>query len=264
MGPLVLRALRSLSGIAHTTFGPTVIAMSVRRFKRVFVSIGNSVDIAYGCGLKFAAVDAAFSKHSMYRDGCMHLLTTRDGDNKVLILAVAVCETESGDTYEWFAQQCIAAGMGRYLNKDSIIYSDRQKGLRSFHEAFNALVGRCFQHIIKNCRKALKGTGQTFVDATAWLVQKVKTRVAHVKALTNLRSQSPRAAEYFEAIEHPEEVFQYLLNDKAVPTHGHKTSNIVECANGVFVPTHHQLQPQTQLPPPKESPIPLSFPQQHQ
>ena len=190
MGPQVLRALRSLSAIAHTTFGPTVIALSVHRFQRVFVSIGNSVDIAYGCGLKFAAVDAAFSKHSMYRDGCMHLLTTRDGDNKVLILAVAVCETESGDTYQWFADNCVAAGMGRYLNKDSIIYSDRQKGLRSFHEAFNALVGRCFGHIIKNCRRALKGSGQTFEDSTAWLVQKAKTRVSHVKALTNLRAQS--------------------------------------------------------------------------
>ena len=75
--------------------------MCARRFKRVFVSIGNSVDIAYGCGLKFAAVDAAFSKHSMYRDGYMHLLTIRDGNNKVLVLAVAVCESESGDTYHW-------------------------------------------------------------------------------------------------------------------------------------------------------------------
>ena len=239
MGPQVLRALRSLSAIAHTTFGPTVIALSVHRFQRVFVSIGNSVDIAYGCGLKFAAVDATFSKHSMYRDGCMHLLTTRDGDNKVLILAVAVCETESGDTYQWFADNCVAAGMGRYLNKDSIIYSDRQKGLRSFHEAFNALVGRCFGHIIKNCRRDLKGSGQTFEDSTAWLVQKAKTRVSHVKALTNLRAQSAIAAEYFEAIDDPDEVFQYLLNDKAAPTHGHKTSNIVECANGVFVPARY-------------------------
>ena len=72
--------------------------MPVHRFKRVFVSIGNSIDIAYGCDLKFAAVDVAFSKHSMYRDGCIHLLIARDGDNKLLILVVTVCETESGDT----------------------------------------------------------------------------------------------------------------------------------------------------------------------
>ena len=166
----------------------------------------------------------------------MHLLTTRDGNNKVLILAVAVCETESGDTYEWFAQKCIDAGIGRYLNKDAIIFSDRQKGLVNFHAAFTALVGRCFLHIIKTCRKAIKGSGQTFEDATAWLVQKAKTRPDYEIALANLRAQSGLAADYFEAIEHPEQVFQYLLNEGAAPTHGHKTSNIVECANGVFVP----------------------------
>ena len=240
MGPLVSRGPRPLgplSFIVHT--GPTTITLSVRRFKRVFISIGNSIDIAYGCGLKFAAVDAAFSKHSMYRDGCMHLLTTRDGDNKVLILAVAVCESESGDTYEWFAQQCIDAGIGRYLNKDAIIFSDRQKGLRNFHEAFDALVGRCFQHIIKNCRKAIQGSGETFQDKMAWLLQKAKTGPDYQKALADLRAQSGSAADYFEAIESPDEVFQYLLNGKAAPTHGHKTSNIVECANGVFVPARY-------------------------
>ena len=169
----------------------------------------------------------------------MHLLTTRDGNNKLLILAVAVCETESGDTYEWFAQQCIAAGLGRYLNKDAIIYSDRQKGLVKFHDAFHAMIGRCFKHIIENCRKSIKGTGETFEDATAWLVQKAKTRHGYETALQALRAQSGRAAEYFDTVENPEEVCQYLLNDKGAPTHGHKTSNIVECGNGVFVPARY-------------------------
>jgi len=169
----------------------------------------------------------------------MHLLTTRDGNNKVLVLAVAVCETESGDTYEWFARQCIDAGIDRYLNKDAIIFSDRQKGLENFHRAFRAMVGRCFQHIIKNCRKAIKGSGQTFEDATAWLVQKAKTRADYEMALAKLRDQSASAADYFASLEHPEQVFQYLLNEKHARTHGHKTSNIVECANGVFVLARH-------------------------
>ena len=47
------------------------------------------------------------------------------------------------------------------------------------------------------------------------------------------------AAEYFAAIGQPEEVFQYLLNERGAPTHGHKTSNIVECSNGVFVPARY-------------------------
>ena len=189
--------------------------------------------------MKFAAVDAAFSKHSMYRDGYLHMLTTRDGNNKLLVLAIAVCETESASTYEWFAQQCVDSGLSRYLNKDAVIYSDRQKGIESFHNAFAAFVGRCFGHIIRNCRAHVKGSGQTFEDSAAWLVQKAKTEVEYRAQLGRLRAQSPMAARYFETIANPEQIFQYLLNDLGVPTHGHKTSNIVECGNGVFVPARH-------------------------
>ena len=184
-------------------------------------------------------MDAAFSKHSKYRDGYMHLLTTRDGNNKLLVLAVAMCETESGPTYEWFAQQCTAAGLGRYLNKDAVIFSDRQKGIEWFHKAFASKVGRCFNHIIGNCRKHLKGSGQTFETSTAWQVQKAKTETEYQVCLDALRAQSPMAARYFAAIEKPEQVYQYLLNELRVPTHGHKTNNIVECGNGVFVTARH-------------------------
>ena len=52
------------------------------------------INITYGCGMKFAVVDAAFSKHTVYHDGQLHLLTTRDGDNKTLVLAWVICETE--------------------------------------------------------------------------------------------------------------------------------------------------------------------------
>ena len=75
----------------------------------MFVSVAAAVNIAYGCGMKFCAVDAAFSKHAQYRDGQLHVLTTRDGNNRVLVLAWALCETESAETYAWFAEQVFAA-----------------------------------------------------------------------------------------------------------------------------------------------------------
>ena len=109
-------------------FGPGRVC----RFMRIFVSLASALHAAFGCGIRFNAVDAAFSKHTIYKDGFLHLLTTRDGNNRVLPLAWAVCETESADTYEWFSQQCFDAGLGRYLTKDSIVYSDRQKGIHHF------------------------------------------------------------------------------------------------------------------------------------
>ena len=49
--------------------------------------------------------------------------TSGDGNNRILPLAWAVCETESKDTYAWFAQQCYDAGLGRYLNGKSVVFS---------------------------------------------------------------------------------------------------------------------------------------------
>ena len=184
----------------------------------------------------FNAVDAAFSKHPIYRQGYLHLLTTRDGNNRVVVLCWALCETESGDTYTWFAEQCHDAGLTTYLNK-GIIYSDRQKGINKFHEKFAAWVGRCFKHIIGNARDHVRGTGQTFEDSTAWELQRAPTESAFKAVLKKLRKESPLASKYFDKECEPHDtVYQYAMNEKKVPTHEWKTSQIVECANGVFVP----------------------------
>ena len=132
------------------------------RFKRCFVSLGPMINIAYGCGTRVAGVDAAFSKHTVYRDGQLHLLTTKDGNNKTLILAWAICETESSATYEYFATKCHEAGVSRYLSSKAIVFSDRQKGIKKFHDKFPAKIGRCFKHIVENCQKHIHGKGHSF------------------------------------------------------------------------------------------------------
>ena len=190
--------------------------------------------IAFGCGIRFSAVDAAFSKHIVYREGYLHLLTTRDGNNKTIALAWAVCETESGDTYKYFSGKCHEAGMTRYLNASSIIFSDRQKGIKTFHNKFPAKVGRCFQHIVENCRKHLHGSGQNFQAKTAWEVRNAPTERDYKLQLERLKRESPRAAKYMDAIKPHVEVFQYAMNDAGIATHAFKTSQIVESLNGVF------------------------------
>jgi len=190
--------------------------------------------IAYGCGMKFSAVDAAFSKHPVYRDGMLHLLTTRDGDNKTIVLAWAICETESAETYKYFATKCHEAGLSRYLSSAGIIFSDRQKGIKSFHDKFTSKIGRCFHHIIGNCNTHLKGTGQTFKVESAWALQRASTEAAYKLALRRVKRESPLAAKYFDDIKPHHEVYQYALNAKGIATHGFKTSQIVESMNGVF------------------------------
>ena len=185
--------------------------------------------------MRFAGVDAAFSKHTVYRDGQLHLLTTRDGNNKTIALAWAICETESSATYEYFATKCHEAGVGRYLSAQAIIFSDRQKGIKRFHDKFPAKIGRCFKHIIENCQKHVHGSGQSFTQSSAWALQRAATEAEYKRALAKLTRECPLAARYFDNIEPHVEVYQYAMNAAGIASHGFKTSQIVESLNGVFV-----------------------------
>ena len=202
----------------------------VPRFQRNFVSCGPAINICYGCGMRFNALDAAHSKHSIYRQGYLHCLSTRDGDNKNTIVCWATCETESGDTYEWFGKEVKAAGLKRYMNSKSMTYSDRAKGLEEFHRQFKSHPGRCIKHIIKNAHLHLRGSGQKFQDKTIFALQAAETKAEWDEQLEVLRQESQLAAEYFEELDH-DQVYQYAFNKKGVVTHGHKTSNIAESAN---------------------------------
>ena len=129
----------------------------VPRFHRVFVSCAACINIAYGCGMKFCGLDASHSMHSVFRQGYHTFLTTRDGNNKILPLAWAICETESKDTYTFFGDQVHAAGLGRYLGHKTVVYSDRQKGIEYFFNHFHAHVAKCLVHILKNAREHVRG-----------------------------------------------------------------------------------------------------------
>jgi len=249
VGPNILHLAQSIVGpcmyIAcwpkYSAFGPkhswlthcNLIAPC--RFKRCFISLGPMLNIAYGCGMRFAAVDAAFSKHTVYRDGQLHLLTTRDGDNKTIVLAWAICETESKATYEYFATKCHEAGVTRYLSAAAIIFSDRQKGIKRFHAKFPSKIGRCFKHIIENCQKKIYGKGQSFTQSSAWALQRAPTEAEYKLALAKLTCECPLAAQYFDDIEPHVEVYQYAMNAAGIASHNFKTSQIVEGLNGVFV-----------------------------
>lgn len=222
-------------GPGSWAFGPGRVC----RFMRIFVRLAIALNSDFGCGIRFSAVDAAFSKHMIYKDGLLHVLTTRDGNNRVLPLAWAVCETESADTYLWFSQQCHAAGLGRYLTANSVVYSDRMKGIEHFFGLFNAYHAHCFKHILDNCKSYIKGSHTTFSDKTAWDMRSANTVGAFRHHLGVIRASSPLTANYFEHRVDHDRTYQYRLNALGVATHGFKTSQIVECLNAVFVEARH-------------------------
>ena len=212
----------------------------VPRFKRNFVSCGACIHIAFGCGIRFNGIDAGHSKHSVYRQGLLHILSTRDGNNKILPLCWATCETESGDTYEFMADEVHNSGLSRYLNKESVTFSDRQKGLEQFHKRFKSHVGRCLRHIKENARTHLRGSGQVFQDKTIAALQRAETKVEWDAQMEVLRLESELTAEYFTHTVVHDEVYQYAFNQNGVATHGHKTSNIAESANFFLDKARHE------------------------
>jgi hypothetical protein len=62
-------------------------------------------------GFSSFAIDGTHSRHNRY-PGTYLLLTGKDAEHHVHILAILVCDSESSASYEEFAQALKKAGMG--------------------------------------------------------------------------------------------------------------------------------------------------------
>ena len=117
----------------------------------MFVGVGATIAIAYACGMKFSGIDGTFFMHTQFGHGIALLLTTRDGNNNILLLCWLICLKEDFKNYDYFARMCVAAGLGRYLNKVySVLYSDQAKGIPAFAKLFRCFHGFCFRHLVSN------------------------------------------------------------------------------------------------------------------
>lgn len=169
----------------------------------------------------------------------MLLLVTRDGNNQLVLLALCICLVENAANYSYFAVQCLASGLGDYLNrKEQLLYSDRHKGIPSFEEQFECGTANCIQHIIENVRQHLRRTGAgadalRYSDKQVLRIQQAPTQLQYKKQLATLRRTSAKAAEYIDKLDHSK-TFTYSLLDQGFANHGHCTSNIVEIMNSAL------------------------------
>ena len=150
----------------------------------------------------------------------------------------------------YFATKCSEAGLDQYLNnEDSVIFSDRDKGVPAFHNQFSKCHScRCFFHIIKNTRLAISKQKQfprpKITDEQLWYIQKSSTREMFFSRLKELRCENFAAAKYLYHLNEKqgEQVFKYKWLQKGVPDHGHSTSNAQESMNGVLRRARYQAQ----------------------
>ena len=176
------------------------------RFTRLFVGVASALEIVKQVGTKLSAVDACWFKHFVYQTGQIHMISTLDGNKKVVPLAWAICETESRNTWEYFRDQCILFGLEDYINlPDSVVFSDRMKGIEAFMAHFNAWHLLCYKHVRNNIY-AHSGRSKPS-SQLLWDLQKASSYDSWQQLLEKIEDVSTAAANYIGTL--PKIVWRY-------------------------------------------------------
>lgn len=221
------------------------------RFKRYFVGIHASIQMLQHCGLDFYGIDACFTRHHIVKGMQLHLLCGRTGENTNIIMACSLELTESSGTYQWFAEQCKAAGFGDltcipggHIERNPVCFSDGFKGANYFPNAFPGLHhALCAKHLANAIRDTLKRWKKDpnyphpvevgFSNEQVIAVCTAKTDADFETALKRLSGTSRSAAGRLLS----KDLLEWSVNAMSrngIPTFGHCTSNVVEGTNGVL------------------------------
>jgi hypothetical protein len=200
------------------------------RFKRLFLGIGSALRVAEIVGIRFSAVDGCHMKHVHYRDGIAHLCTTLDGNNKALLLAFALCETESCATWEWFADRCQKFGISAYFElPNSSIIGDRMKGIERFVAQFPKVKQlECFRHIIDNIYRHTSGRGKGITVVDLWKLRNAETWAEWFDMFKKIGTANIKLADYIWDGINGERVWRYLLLENKIATFERSTNQLAE------------------------------------
>ena len=180
-------------------------------------------------GIGFSAVDGTHMHHVHFRNGIAHLFSTLDGNNKQLLLSLAVCETESKETWQYFGEQNLRWGLGRYVCRPlSVVMHDRMKGIEAFMKLFpEAIHLECFRHIIDNIYAKAGGRKGLPVELL-WQLRKAETFENWMEILGKISDINYNAAWYVNNGITAERSWRFNLLENGVRTHKRTTSQSAE------------------------------------
>ena len=167
--------------------------------------------------------------HVHFRDGIAHLFSTLDGNNKELLLSLAVCETESKETWKYFGEQNLRWGLARYVCRPlSVVIHDRMKGIEAFMALFpEATHLECFRHIIGNIYAHAGGRTGIPVEVL-WQLRRAETFENWREILGKISDINFKAAMYIVDGIIDERSWRHCLLEKGVRTHKRTTSQSAE------------------------------------
>jgi len=225
-------------------------------FRRFFVGIGPSLQICNLAGLDHYALDATFTKHSVVDGMQYHILAGRSGANRCIPIAISLEQTESCETYEYFARKCKQFGVGDLLElvpgkfgRRSCVVSDGFKGTNKFTDQFKPAPPKvepfrslCAKHLADSCRGQLRrmkkqnsGVNCGFHDGHVYRLAGAASQEEFDTELRGLNRNFPHAAKYLTEHDPSMWNFFHMAQKHGVGGFGHKTSNTVEGLNGTIV-----------------------------
>lgn len=101
----------------------------------------------------------------------MFTASCKDGNNEIVLLAFAVCQSENEDNWRWFLG-CLSRQIPQIDEEIVTLISDRDKGLmKSIPQVFrNAKISYCCFHLKRNLMSHLgagsQKVGDLFIKAT--------------------------------------------------------------------------------------------------
>ncbi|GMI58670.1 hypothetical protein TeGR_g12015, partial [Tetraparma gracilis] len=217
-------------------------------FESFFISFKPEADIMRKAGFSSFAIDGTHSRHTRYA-GTYLVLTGKDAEHHVHILAILVCDSESSASYEEFAQALKKAGMGDLFEspgeegksafqregEPAGVFGDRDKGMGAFFKEFpDAFHLFCTWHLINNVfdPRAGKARRSPAIEKLIWGLQASESKEEFEKKLTGLAAESRNAADYLGNLP-PEKWVAYAMAEAyGVFAHGVKTNQQVESQNG--------------------------------
>ncbi|GMF40368.1 unnamed protein product [Phytophthora fragariaefolia] len=196
-------------------------------FKRAFLMLPHA-PLLQRHSMRILGLDGLDMAHTSNYQGTFLELVTRDGNNDICTLAVALCDSKSIENFTWFFQGCLGGG----LSLDVPIFCDRKpalvKAVASLSGAFPILI-QSTAHLINTMEETFKTNLGRDLSQFVWRAQSADTREEFDDILSSLRLVNSRAADYLRAL-NPESWAKYCFL-KRHALYGWQTTNLADSEN---------------------------------
>jgi hypothetical protein len=205
------------------------------QFKRYYIALSCVKQAWLKSGVRIVAADATFTTSKHFKHTLL-IAVTFDGNNELMILALAVVDIENGDNWLWFSQLLVADFPGI-----TVILADYSKGMeaenfQTYLRNNSILYSRCARHLVENCKKNCT-SNKLSKDVETFIITKLaqsRTQDLYRERLQVVRAKSPQAADWLDERCRQFVSFHFLQEGKN--RHGKVTSNAAENINSALLP----------------------------